>query len=290
MKQLIKKLYQLIPFKKQVFMVLKVFNLPQSLYQHLYFKGWIKVFTSKKDFFKIYHYGYQIENSIFWRGINGEWEKESLRLWGILSKKSQVIIDVGANTGVYALYSKSINKNAMVHAFEPVDRVYDKLIKNVKENNFDIYCNKVALSNYNGEAVIYDTDREHTYSVTVNKNLNLSNDKIIERKINVLRFDSYFSSNNIDKIDLMKIDTETHEVEVLEGMGALLEMYKPTMLIEILNDEIAIKIESIVKKCDYLFFNIDEINKPKMVNKLTKSKHFNFLLCSKAKAQELHLI
>ena len=37
----------------------------------------------------------------------------------------------------------------------------------------------------------------------------------------------------------MKIDVETHEPAVLKGMGEYLRSFRPTMLIELLNDEVA---------------------------------------------------
>ena len=69
------------------------------------------------------HYGFQLENEIFWSGLTNGWEKISTRLWIELSKNSKVIFDIGANTGIYSLVSKSINPTSQVFAFEPVKRV-----------------------------------------------------------------------------------------------------------------------------------------------------------------------
>ena len=52
--------------------------------------------------------------------------------------------------------------------------------------------------------------------------------------INPLRYNDH----KITKIDLLKIDVETHEPEVLEGYTKYIHLHKPTMLIEILNDEL----------------------------------------------------
>ncbi len=90
--------------------------------------------------------------------------------------------------------------------------------------------------------------------------------------------------------DLMKLDVETHEPEVLEGMGAYLGRLRPTMFIEILNAEVAQRVENLVRGMDYLYFNLDDIGKPKRQDRLTKSDHFIFLLCGEAVARDLHLI
>ncbi|MGZ6520119.1 MAG: FkbM family methyltransferase, partial [Bacteroidia bacterium] len=150
--------------------MLKTLKFPENIYRHLYFED---VFTVKSESYKflITHYGFQLENEIFWKGLTNGWEKVSMKLWIELSKKSAVILDIGANTGIYSLVSKTVNPTAEVFAFEPVERIYNKLEKNNKLNNYDIHCFELALSDKNGEAIIYDPLTPHVYSVAVNKNI-----------------------------------------------------------------------------------------------------------------------
>lgn len=106
MKSLIKHAYNLIPLKKEFFIALKKIWKPKaSIYQHLHFKGIINVHVDAYKSFKMKHYGYQVENDIFWTGLTGEWEKHSIITWIKLAAHSEVILDIGANTGVYSLIS-----------------------------------------------------------------------------------------------------------------------------------------------------------------------------------------
>lgn len=280
----------MMPFKAFIFKCARIFNLPESVYRHLYFKGVFDVKIEEGKTFQINHFGFQVENDIFWSGLFGRWEKDSLLLWSRLCEKSDVIFDIGANTGVYALIAKTTKKTNEVYAFDPVSRVYDKLVKNIELNNYNIKSYQIALSNNTGVAKIYDTDSEHTYSVTVNKNLNTTKSAVKEIQIETLRLDEFITSNSIKKIDLMKIDVETHEPEVLEGMGKYLREFKPTLLIEILNDEIAEKIENLIKELNYIYFNLNEKGSIKQVQSLTKSDFHNFLICSPEVALGLKLI
>lgn len=291
MKKIIKALYAYIPLKKQFFSLLKLVAIPkQSLYKHLYFKGIFNVKIDDNKSFKMRHYGFELENEIFWKGLKNGWEKVSVSLWIELCKNSQNIIDVGANTGIYSLIAKSVNNKANVYAFEPVKRVFKKLEENNILNNFDIQSYEFALSNYDGEAVIFDQNTEHTYSVAVNKNLTEIGESVIETKIKTIKLSSFIEQNNIQNVDLIKIDVETHEAEVLEGFGNYLEKYKPSMLIEILNEEVAEKINTQLKNMHYLYFNIDENNGIRKVAKLEKSDYYNFLICSEEIAVKLKLI
>jgi len=127
-KKIAKRLYFLMPFKKHLFTILKNIYLPsQKIFQHLYFKGVFNVFSGTNTF-KMYHTGKIIENQLFWRGLDG-FEPHSLKLWSRLSRDAETIFDLGANSGIYSLISKSENLNAKVYAFECVDRVFDVLKK-----------------------------------------------------------------------------------------------------------------------------------------------------------------
>lgn len=289
MKSFIKSIYNSIPFKRNIFSILKLFKIPKYIYQHLHFKDIFKVKFNNHHFL-IEHHGYQIENELFWSGLTEGWEKISMKLWIELCKDSDTIIDIGANTGIYSLVAKAINPSAKIYGFEPVKRVFEKYQKNCTLNKFDIKCIDFAASNFDGEAIIYDSPSEHVYSVTVNKNLSPDNIKTIETKIKTKKLSTFIKEFNVSKIDLIKIDVETHEPEVLEGMEEFLNKFQPTLLIEILNDDIGKKVQSIIKNIDYLYFNIDEVNTPKKVDKIIKSDYYNYLICKKNVAQKLNLI
>lgn len=290
MKKAWRMLFRLIPFKREMFSVLRFFWHPsESVYKHLHFKGVINVPVKQSASFKIVHHGFQIENEIFWAGLTNGWEKESIRLWIRLCEESDVIIDIGANTGVYALVAKAINKDAKVYAFEPVKRVYDKLQENIVLNKYDIVAFEKAASNTDGTALIYDTDDEHTLSVTVNKNTREPGTNVIATEIQTITLNSFVLDNDLKKIDLLKIDVETHEPEVLEGFSNYLAEFRPAMLIEILTDDVGKRVEEIISGLGYLYFNIDENGGIRRVERILKSDYYNYLLCNQALAHKLGL-
>lgn len=282
MKVFFKILYQRIPFKGSIYKLLRrVFSLPKAIYKHLHFNGVINVKVDKQNGFEMQHYGFQLENDIFWSGLFGGWEKDSLKIWHSLAKSSEVIFDVGANTGIYSLLAKCVNPNARVYAFDPVERVYEKLVKNIEINNYDIVAEKLALSNFDGEAVIYDDDSEHTYSVAVNKNVSVGNQSLVEVPISVMKFSTYIEQKKLNKIDLVKIDVETHELEVLNGMEDYLKRYKPNILIEVLNDEIGNGILKLFTNLDYDFYEISEMGSVRLVESINAGIGRNYLLHNK---------
>jgi len=289
-KKILKIVYASLPFKKELFTIIKKTIRPsQNLYKHLYFKGVFNVSVDHTSF-KIRHYGFEIENEIFWRGLENGWEKISVSLWINLCKEANTIIDIGANTGVYSLIASAVKPAAQVIALEPVTRVFEKLQANNKLNHFNINCLPLAASDKNGVAKIFDVPGEHVYSVTVNTNVHQSNVHVIETEIRTITLDTIAETFSLSKIDLIKIDVETHEPEVLKGYEKYLSVHKPTILIEVLTDEVAAKVNNLLQGMGYLFFNINESTGIQQTERIHKSDYFNYLVCSPSIARSLKLV
>ncbi len=293
MKVLFRHIYKLIPFKGFIFKIVRSFWTPkESIYRHLHFKGVIDVKVNNNCSFKIYHAGHHIENELFWAGLENGFEKLSISLWVQLSKKANVILDIGAYSGLYSLTSSSLNPNSKIYAFEPMEHNFDLLNKNIALNNYpNIVSIKKACSNFSGEAIVYtEKNTTLTTSVTVNKSLFAKGKELDTVPIETIRLDEFFKKEGLQSLDLIKIDVETHEHEVLQGMSDLIKTYKPTFLIEVLNDEVAKNIESLVDGLDYLYFDIDEIDKIERVDSIKQSSYYNYLICQENVAKELNLI
>lgn len=286
-KKIIKSVYNIIPLKREFFSVVKrVVKLPPRIFKHLHFKGTLSIKVMPNVFFKIQHYGYQIENELFWQGLYGGWERDSMRLWVELSKEAKVIFDIGANTGVYSLVAKSVNPSAELHAFEPIKRVYEKLVNNIGLNKYEIHTNLMAVSSATGEGFFYDSGDEHLLSVTINQEINTDG---VKQKVNLTSLDDYTRLNQIQHIDLIKIDVETHEPDVIRGFKEGLSKWKPTLLIEVLSDEVADELQPMLNNLGYFYFNIDEKGNILRQDKLTKSGYYNFLVCQPSIAAKLGL-
>jgi len=292
MKKNLRKIYRLLPFKKQLFQAVRFFwSPPHSVYKHLHFTGIINVRVDETTSFKMKHYAKEIENDVFWKGLTGGWEKISIHYWMILCRQAGVIIDIGANTGLYALTAKALNLSANVYAFEPLKQMFDKLIFNNQLNQFDIASVEKAVSDTNGSAVIYETGTDHVAAATLNAAIRQPDILTKETLIETITLDTFILENNIRKIDLIKIDVETHEPNVLEGYKQFLPLHRPDFLIEVLTVEVAAKLQRQFEGLGYCYFNIDD--KRGTVTKtdtICKSDHFNYLVCKKETAQQLQLV
>ncbi|MEP6927675.1 MAG: FkbM family methyltransferase, partial [Ginsengibacter sp.] len=192
-----KRFYLSLPLKNIYKLIRRYKKLSKNSYWYLRFKGVFTVKIDESHSFKVMNYGFSVENSIFWAGLTGEWEAESMKLWIKLVKDANVIFDVGANTGIYSLVAKALKPTSLVYAFEPVERIFKKLQYNQSINQYDTTCMQYAASHENGTAIIYDLPTDHVYSVTVNENLNPPGTRVIPTTIKTIRLDTFIEQAEI---------------------------------------------------------------------------------------------
>lgn len=287
-----RSLYAALPFKQPLFQLVRRLAppLPERLYRHLHFKGVITVDISPTERFRIRHHGYMIENELFWRGLSG-WEKISMELWIRLCRRSRVILDIGANTGVYALAAKTVNPGAEVIAVEPVARIFDKLVGNIRLNGGAVKAEHAAATNHTGTVVLYDQPQsEHVLSVSLNPEWNKESPALRPVEVPAFTVADLLAKHGNTTVDLLKIDVETHEAEVLRGFREILLRDKPAMLIELLNGQVAADVGTLLEGLGYEYYNIDDVSWPPARAKvLAQSGHFNFLVCQPATARAIGL-
>jgi len=140
----------------------------------------------------------------------------------------QSIMDIGAMDGADTETLESNFKTGNVYIIEPHPVLYSRICENRPE-----------FKSFNFAASNQTAELEFNTINTKNSNLGISS--LYERvddlswaspsqfdKISVksMRMDEFMESNQIDTIDLLKIDVEGHSFEVLEGFGERLKSIK----------------------------------------------------------------
>lgn len=129
-------------------------------------------------------------------------------------KDIKTIIDVGANTDPYGLEKPDVK----VYALEPHPGTFKKLIENTKDYK-NIFCFPLGLSDKPGKAILYDMTKEGTALATLQKDMleKQYRQKLVKSQIVLTTLDEFARKQKINRIDLLKIDTEGNEYKVLQG-------------------------------------------------------------------------
>lgn len=135
------------------------------------------------------------------------------------------VFDVGANTGQYLnLILKCFSKNKLtIHCFEPSSFTFNTLKSNSPSNK-KIILNNMALGNQKGEVQLYYHEQKSGLASLTKRRLDHFHIYFNQNEtIEVDTVDNYCSNHNIDKISLLKIDVEGHELDVLSGASQMLQ-------------------------------------------------------------------
>lgn len=192
-----------------------------------------------------------------------------------------IILDVGAHEGEsISFFLKNFNVDKII-SFEPSPINFEKLKKNIAklESRFkktEIIIENLALGkkketvklkqhSESSSSTINNFNLKSNYFKKKNKFLNLKNNFFKELDVNVIVFEEYIVKNGIQKIDLLKIDTEGYEYDVLQGLNNKLNRVEMIMFEHHYDDML---------KKEYTFSKIHDFLKQNSFKKIFKSKMF----------------
>jgi FkbM family methyltransferase len=144
-----------------------------------------------------------------------------------------VTLDVGAHVGYYAALAAHANPAGKVFAFEPMPSSFERLRRNVELNGLaNVACVNSAVGEADGEAEIYFQPSEVPVGATLSKELNRLLPGMRSAPVSVVSLDSFRRERGLESVDLVKIDTETTEMEVLRGMREVMRNFRPAIFCE----------------------------------------------------------
>ena len=291
LKPYLKAAWERLPLKLPMLRAIRAtVPLPHRIYRHLHFRGDFDVEVAPGARFRIRSYANAVENDLFWTGYAGAWEGNSLALWRDLCPGMETILDVGANSGVYALAAAALCPETLVVAFEPVPRVADRLRTNAALNGDRIVVETVAVSDRDGTARLHDQEGDHAYSASLEYAM-LAGAYTHSYDVPVVTLDGYCATRRIERVDLMKIDVERHEPQVMEGARRILEESRPALLVEILDREIGQAVADRIAGLGYRAYAVHDVERAGGVvpaEALGRAEH-NYLLCQEETARRLGL-
>ncbi len=227
-----------------------------------------------------------IERQFIACGLYGGWERVSLLLWACLAQRASTIVDIGANTGVYSVLARAVNPTATVLAIEPVEVNFEVLRRNIEANGNSIIADCCAVSDREGRAKMHVLKDRLSYISSLKENRYdrhpelTGGREVVEVEVETRTLDSLVRHRGLNGIDLMKIDVEGHEATVLESVRPMLAEYLPSVLVEVIGDDNAIRVGQLLGPLGYRFVSIDERSPPRVVDRIWDNDHHNFLACS----------
>ena len=155
-----------------------------------------------------------------------ELHSELYQMKFVFPRKGDVVFDIGAYKGDTAIFFASyLGKEGKVYAFEPVKSNYDSLLKNIKLNKLGdvvIPVNKGCASR---------SGLSRSISAKAGAPWSFLTDSEEGEEVEVVSLDHFIKTQNIRKLDFIKMDVEGHEYDVLMGARETIKRFAPKVVI-----------------------------------------------------------
>ena len=128
-------------------------------------------------------------------------------------KKGDVVIDIGAHVGKYAIRAgKLVGMEGKVYAIEIEPKTYELLLKNIRLNKFEdiIIPLKIGISDKIGETTFFISEGRSEIN-------SLQDEWGKKIDVNTTTIDEIVTKEKLEKIDLIQMDIQGAEYEAILG-------------------------------------------------------------------------
>ncbi len=146
-------------------------------------------------------------------------------------RPGMTVFDIGANTGKYTIeMAQAVGESGKVYALEPFPETFDKL-KQATENLSQIVHINAAASESRGVArfYVYESSSWNSCVKRDPAEVGCEPQRVVE--VPAVTVDDLCDQYGIAHIDLMKVDTEGHELASLRGAVSSLKQHKVSCLL-----------------------------------------------------------
>jgi FkbM family methyltransferase len=155
-------------------------------------------------------------------------------LWRFL-RPGMRFFDVGANEGVYSVIAAlKLGETGRVAAFEPSPRERRRLRIHLRLNRLrlvDVVPCAVAAAEGEGTLTTVISGNTGRNSLLPPQ----TTDPTEPIRVETTTIDSYLTQKRVERVDIVKIDTEGAELQILEGAENLLRKMRPLIICEVLD-------------------------------------------------------
>lgn len=139
-----------------------------------------------------------------------------------------MIVDIGANRGQFALAARHAFPRAVIHSFEPLPEPA-KQFRKVFAGDPDVHLHESAVGELSGETLIHVSARDDSSSLLritdTQSRLFPGTQELGTEKIRIGRLDELMRETKRTMPALLKVDVQGYELQALRGCESLLSSF-----------------------------------------------------------------
>lgn len=129
------------------------------------------------------------------------------------------VLDVGANVGQWATVLLSMHRGAQIYCFEPSPEAFVELQRNMEGK---AVLHNLAASDNSEERLLFADVPGSGLGSFYERRLP-GGAQTSATQVRAVRIDAFCAEQGIDHVDLLKIDSEGHELAILRGASGILD-------------------------------------------------------------------
>ncbi len=150
-----------------------------------------------------------------------------------LLKKDSIVIDAGANIGIFSLFAANITPDGEIYAFEPTKATFDILQKNAASYE-NIHCFQCGLGDKDAKKRFYIYASQTTGNTFEDSDaiggLAKLEDFAGSEMAEITTIDNFVLKHKLPHVDFIKIDTEGYEAKILRGAKETIKKWHPILV------------------------------------------------------------
>lgn len=164
-----------------------------------------------------------------------------------------VVVDIGANTGFYTLLALAVASRTRVYAYEPFSTVRATLTANIALNRAGrrAVVREQAVSESGGTRSLHIPDQGHgLVETSASLSASFKGDCVRSIPVRTVALDEETFGGR--RVTVIKVDAESHDLQVLRGARRLLRRDRPLVFLEVLLGADEAGLTALLRECGYL--------------------------------------
>ena len=217
-----RKLFK-IPHRALYNKLLKIVGTARSVDATTFWNRRMRVFLPEVVSSRIYKFGYFDEDVCVFL-------MEGLKL-------EMTFVDIGAHFGFFSLLANHlVGENGRVISIDPTPSTFQVLTHNLTSNaeHQNYITHNIAAFDQNTSLSFFDYGVSNSgYNSLVGARLKSIDGSGASITVKALRMDEVLLSDKVERVDLIKIDAESAELNVLRGLIDTMKKFSPKIILEI---------------------------------------------------------
>jgi len=167
--------------------------------------------------------------------ISGLYEPSTMIVLQRVLKPGATFIDIGANAGLFSmLASRWVGAEGRVYAFEPSEREYRRLLDHLALNRLtNVTAVRQAVADHQGPVQLRVATFPNAGHNTLGESFAYPTVQV-ERiePVEAITLDRFAQIHSLPRVDAIKMDIEGGERAALAGSRAILDRFRPVLLVE----------------------------------------------------------